>query len=442
MLSFILHRAAAHFKPALQSRFKPALHAHFNPAQLVVVTALFCLCACLDEPTESSPDFLPMDDSVYPYANLPRVVIETENFAGIRDRETEIPSRLQIYGKDAPESEVYELTVRGRGNSSFKMPKYGMKLEFKDKVSLFGMPKNRDWALVANFGDKSHLRNYMATRLSEWLGMPYTPRCKFVEVYLNRNYVGLYLLMETVKVARERVNIPENDTTFLFEKENDKKIDEPFIRSSIGYAFHVKSPKNPSEESLELLRSHLAEFEDVLLHFSTSDTGAIARWIDMDDFKPYYWVQEFSKNEDAIFARSIFMTWQKGSPIHFGPIWDFDISFGNESRELNRKFENWHIRSYRWFYYFFRDDAIRSQIREYWFEHRETFRALVDSVPLYRSIIEDAVKNEYRRWPIMSNTENWALKDPYEDYDEAIDVMVQWMKDRFDWIETTLKEEK
>jgi hypothetical protein len=63
-------------------------------------------------------------------------------------------------------------------------------------------------------------------------------------------------------------------------------------------------------------------------------------------------------------------------------------------------------------------------------------------VPLYRSIIEDAVKNEYRRWPIMSNTENWALKDPYEDYDEAIDVMVRWMKDRFDWIETTLKEEK
>ncbi len=91
MLSFILHRAAAHFRPALQSRFKPALHAHFNPAQLVVVAMLFCLCACLDEPTDSSPDFLPMDDSVYPYAGLPRVVIETENFAGIRDRETEIP---------------------------------------------------------------------------------------------------------------------------------------------------------------------------------------------------------------------------------------------------------------------------------------------------------------------------------------------------------------
>lgn len=442
MFSFIGHRVTAHFKPAILTHFKPVFKmTHFNPVQLAVASLLLCLCACLNEPAESSPAYLPMDDSEYPYADLPRIVIETEDFAGIRDRETEFPSHLQVYGKDAPESGVYELTVRGRGNSSFKMPKYGMKLEFKDKVSLFGMPKNRDWALIANFGDKSHLRNYMAMRLSEWLGMPYTPRCTFVEVYLNRKYMGLYLLSETVKVAKRRVNIEENDTTFLFEKESDKKIDPPFIRSSLGYAFHVKSPKNPSEKSLELLRNHLDDFERRMRWFSLADTGAIAEWIDMESFVPYYWVQEFSKNEDAYFARSIFMTWQKGGKIGFGPVWDFDISFGNESYEINRGYEDWHIRKYRWFSYFFKDESIRYQVSRYWFDHRETFRALIDSVPLYEGIIAKAVENEYRRWPIMSNTENWALKEPYEDYDEAIDVMVEWMKNRFDWIEMALNGE-
>lgn len=441
MLSFILHRAVAHFKPALQSRFKLALHAHFNPAQLVVVTALFCLCACLDEPTESSPDFLPMDDSVYPYANLPRIVIETENFAGIRDRETEIPSRLQIYGKDAPESEVYELTVRGRGNSSFKMPKYGMKLEFKDKVSFFGMPADRDWVLVANFGDKTHLRNYMMTRLSEWLGARYTPRCKFVEVYLNRQYVGLYLFFESIKVAKHRVNIPENDTTFLFEKENDKKIDDPYFRTYLDIPFHVKSPKNPSEESIDLLREHLSDFEYLMIHGGTYTPGTLEKWVDMDDFLPYYWVQEFSKNEDGNFGRSIYMTWQKGGKIHFGPLWDFDISFGNESYKRNRGCEGWYIRQIRWFRDFFKDSLALDEVVRYWEENRETFRALADSVPLYRSIISDALKNEYRRWPIMSNTENWALKDPYEDYDEAVQTMLDWMEMRFDWIENNLSVE-
>lgn len=125
----------------------------------------FFLGGCCWEQTEGDPDYLPLDDSKFPYAGIPRLVIETENFRGIRDRESLIPSRLQIYGEDSPESEVFRLIVRGRGNSSFKMPKYGMKLEFSDKVSLFGMPQNKDWALIANYGDKTHLRNFMMTRL-------------------------------------------------------------------------------------------------------------------------------------------------------------------------------------------------------------------------------------------------------------------------------------
>ncbi|WP_295099528.1 CotH kinase family protein [uncultured Fibrobacter sp.] len=416
---------------------------HFRQCILPVAVAVLlcfgcCVVGCQNETTDPSPDYLPLDDSEYPYADLPRIVIETENFSGIRDRETIHPSFLQIYGESGPESEVLELTVHGRGNSSFKMPKYGLKLEFKDKLALLGMPASRDWVLVANYGDKAHLRNYMAMRLSEWLGMPYTPRCRFVELYLNRRYMGLYLLMESVKVAKERVNIAENDTSFLFEKEGEKKIDSPFFRSCTGEPFHVRSPKNVSQESMELLRTHLCDFERCLQRACTIDSGAVAEWVDMDDFMPYYWVQEFSKNEDANFGRSIFMTWQKGGKIHFGPIWDFDISFGNESYERNRGFDGWYIRKYRWFGSMFRSPEVKEEARLYWMEHRETIHALADSVPLYRAIIEKAVKNEYRRWPIITNTENWALKDPYESYDEAISVMMDWMERRFQWIDAEL----
>jgi hypothetical protein len=54
---------------------------------------------------------------------------------------------------------------------------------------------------------------------------------------------------------------------------------------------------------------------------------------------------------------------------------------------------------------------------------------------LYRSIIDKAIENEYRRWPIMQNTENWALKDPYGSYDEAVETMIDWMKQRYRWID-------
>ena len=405
----------------------------------VFLALTLSLVACLNEPTESSPDYLPLDDSRYPYADVPRMVIETEDFREIRDRKTEFPSYLQIYGERAPESGVYSLTVRGRGNSSFMMPKYGLKLEFTDKVSLFGMPANRDWALIGNYGDKTHLRNFMMTRLSEWLGSRYTPRCRYVELYLNRKYMGLYLLSETVKVGKNRVNIAENDSSFLFEKESAKKQDPPLVISSMGYPFHVKSPQNLKPESAEMLQSHLDAFEAYLRAPGDFPETGMRDWIDVDDFMPYYWVQEYSKNEDGRFGRSIFITWEKGQPMRFGPLWDFDISFGNESYKENRPFDGWYIRRYAWFGYIFRDDSVRSCARDYWLKHRDLFESLIDSVPLYASNISRVLKNEYRRWPIMQNTENWALKDPYENYEEALDSLVLWMKARYEWINQALE---
>ena len=79
------------------------------PAFIFVCTLL---CSCVWNEPESNPEFLTLDDSEYPYAGIPRLVIETEDFAQIRDRETKIPAKLQIYGIDTPESAVLDLTIK------------------------------------------------------------------------------------------------------------------------------------------------------------------------------------------------------------------------------------------------------------------------------------------------------------------------------------------
>lgn len=395
------------------------------------------LGGCIWDETESSPEYLVMDDSQYPYAGLPRVVIETKDFGELRDRETFLDAHLQVYGKKAPESGVMELKVRGRGNSSFKMPKYGMKLKFPNKVSMFGMPENKEWALVGNFGDKTYLRNYMMYRLSEWLGAAYTPKMCFVELYLNRKYMGLYLLSETVKAGKNRVNIPKDETSFLLEKESSNKYDDPFVKTNSGYIFHINSPKDPSPEAMDLVVEHLNDFEDQLFrnHFVGEN---IEDWVDLDALALYYWVQEYSKNEDGNFLRSIFFTWQVGGPVRFGPLWDFDLAFGNASRESVKPYDEWYIRTNKWCSSLYGMSEVKEKFKSYWLENRATFAALIDSVPLYRSMIEPAVKNELKRWPIMSNTENWALKEPYGSYDEAVEAMVNWMKARHKWIDENL----
>jgi hypothetical protein len=248
--------------------------------------------------------------------------------------------------------------------------------------------------------------------------------------------MGLYLLTETVKVAKYRVNIEKNDSTFLVEKEDTKKSDPPYvITDDFNYIYHIKSPKEPSEESQQLLLDHLNLFENFLTHQYRYPRDEIVKWIDLDDYLLFYWVQEYSKNEDGNYARSVFFTWTKGEPIHFGPLWDFDLAFGNASRERNQNPEDWYIRTYRLNYYVMNSPVVDSAASAYWRKHSDTFYELIDSIPVYRSIIERAIKNEYRRWPVMQNTENWALKDPYDSYDEAVETMVDWMKKRYQWID-------
>ena len=407
----------------------------------IIFASFLALAGCLWEETESSLEessYLPLDDSEYPYAGVPRLVIETENFKDIRDRETKVPARLQIYGEDSPSSEILELTVRGRGNSTFHAPKYGIKLEFFKKTSLLGMPKDKDWALRSNYGDKTLLRDFMMNRLANRLGVSYVPRMRYVELYLNREYKGLYLLTETVKSSKNRVPLSKSDSSFLFEKEDSKKIDDPYFETRDGNLIHIQEPKQISEKSLQMAKDHLDDFEVYLHRQNFWGVDSLPNWLDIRDFLEYYWVQEFAKNEDGKFTRSVFFYWEKGGAIHFGPLWDFDLGFGNESREKFAMPENWFIRNYRWNRYILMDARMQEMAKEYWTVHRETFHELIDSIPLYKSQIEKAAKNDIKRWPILDNTFLWALRHSYDSYDEAVDSMSVWMEKRFQWIEDNL----
>lgn len=90
------------------------------------------------------PDSFKPQDKEYPYAGIPRIVIETGNRIAIKDRETEIPAKMQIWGESSSESEILDLTIRGRGNTSWtEMPKKSYKIEFEKKQSMLGNPRIR-----------------------------------------------------------------------------------------------------------------------------------------------------------------------------------------------------------------------------------------------------------------------------------------------------------
>ncbi len=411
------------------------------PLSAKVIRILFFCCAiiaitgCVQDVDNANPEYLPLNDSEYPYAGLPRLVIETENLSEIRDTETYRKAFFQIYGKHSPETEVIPLQIKGRGNASFKMYKYGYKLKFNEKATLFGFPKDKEWNLIANAADKSLLMNFITFKLSKWLGSDYEPRATFVELYLNRNYLGVYLLTEQIKVSKNRVDIPKEGYSFLLEKSNKEDSLKTHIKTKQHNLFVIRSPKEPSAQQRDSLRKHFNHWESYLENGKFQSPKAIGEWIDLDSYFRMYWIQEFSKNLDGAFKRSIFLTWQANDKIKFGPVWDFDMAYGNSEYASLQATSGWHVKKSGWNKYILKDSAVWQEAVQYWKQKRPYFEMATDSLEAYYKMLKKASDNEFKRWPVLGSDETWPLKGNYESYHEAVNFLKDWISDRIKWID-------
>lgn len=382
------------------------------------------------------------DREDYPDAGIPRLSIVTETQKDPEDEYTNIPAFAVIFEKGKVISDTMSLSIRGRGNTSFEMPKRSFKIDFTDKVNLLGMPENRDWALLANYSDKTLLKNYVAFKLSEWLGASYTPRSQFVELFLNGSYRGVYQLTETVEVAKNRVNIPEQERSYLVEIDRKFRDDEEIVSNELEITFRIHSPKDPSEESKERLRLHLDSLERYLEYIHQDYTLALDstpdNWFDIQDFVRHYWIQEFAKNTDAIPYTSVFFTWVAGSVIRMGPIWDFDMAFGVPAAQESPT--GWYIRNYSWYRRLSKTPNVGDSIATYWEENRKVFEALPDSIGVFAELISAAAENNYRCWKdILGNVNDDAHTKAYDSYAEAVEDLKQWTDERTRWIDENLR---
>lgn len=393
---------------------------------------------------DSISEDLPLEDSEYPYAGIPRIVIETENHQAIKDRETEVPAKLQIWGANAPESDVMDLTIRGRGNTSWGMPKKSYKIEFTQKQELLGMPQDKDWALIGNYADKTLMKKYLMYHLSARLGAYYAPRCEFAELYINNEYLGVYLLTETIKIGKNRVNIPNNDNSYIVEiAQNNRDKDLIFYShvinsDSIGKPFRVHDPKDPSKETLSTLINHIENFENYLKTVQSDKENNVSQWMDISECIIHYWIQDFSKNPDAAGYSSLYFTWEKDGFIRMGPVWDFDLAFGSHSNEAINQTDKWYIKIGYWHSYIFKDSIANHSRIEYWLENEMQFANTETVVDSIHNLLKDAAKNNFKKWNILQSTILAYHRRAFNTYEDAVEDLKNWIKERIQWIDNDL----
>ena len=271
--------------------------------------------------------------------------------------------------------------IKGRGNYTWNLPKKPFNIKLDEKTDLFGLGKSKKFSLLANYIDISMVKNKLVCDLAEKVGIDFSSKSEFVDLYINGEYYGNYTLIERVEIAENRVDIynlekrneevneniapedapladvrgedsasmygtykyaelennPEEITGgYLLEYELPERYDDEasgFV-SNYGQPIIVKSPEFASKEQVEYISDYYQQFENaVLSDDGKNDLGKhYSEYMDMESMAKMYVLQEFVKNLDSAIT-SFYLYKDVGGKLVAAPVWDFDSSLG---RPLSR----------------------------------------------------------------------------------------------------------
>ncbi len=265
--------------------------------------------------------------------------------------------------------------IHCRGNSSFdKTEKKSYTISLNKSMDLFEMGKAKKWLLIANAFDDTLVRNASAFFIAELLKLPYTPKFQYVDVYINGNFVGNYLLSEKVEIGKNRVNIRNLEKEVVSLNKNCNLADTDFFMEQQGRLFSTKgyhiekepedisggylleletsdrygleasgfltsrmqpvvfaSPKYASYNQVSYIAGLYQDFEDAVFSADGSNpyTGKMYyEYIDVDSFARKYLLEELVKNLDASFTSQYIYKYDDSisSKFYAGPCWDYDKS--------------------------------------------------------------------------------------------------------------------
>jgi hypothetical protein len=335
------------------------------------------------------------------------------------------------------------------------------------------MPEEEDWVLHGPFSDKSLIRNALAYELAGRI-MPYAPRIRLVELFLNGDYWGVYLFTERVKRDKKRVNVKkvepddasgdpltggyilkldrygwdtEDVPTFFESAYNADNGLEQLVR----IAYHYPRPEDLTETQRGYISLWMNRFEHALAGDDFTDPRLGYRpYVELQSFVDFLLINELSRNVDG-YRLSTFLYKQRdseGGKLHMGPVWDFNLGFGNADYCDGGDVAGWaydfgevcpddFFQLPFWWSRLLEDPAFVALLADRWEALRATefsdanLNATIDSLVL---AMGDAPARNFARWPVLDQYV-WPNAFVGGDYPAEIAYLKNWITDRTAWMD-------
>ena len=396
---------------------------------------------------------------------LPILRIETAGRAPIVSKEDYLDATYELTVPIvSPDAVPLNGKIRGRGQSTWGQPKNPYKVQFKDDANyakladVLGMPKNRNWALLADYFDRSLQRNKLALSLGASSvfadGLKWTPAGQHIEVYLNGDYVGVYLLTEDIRIATERLAIRkmssdpakgEVDGGYIVEVDfrldcyNQGDLNLQLVTPwLVPICIDTPDEEAITQAQLAFIKGYIVDVERDIYELAKLDR------INLVSFVDWYLLSELFRNIDSAFGSSVFMfkdTDGASKPtdrlLNLGPLWDFDRSAGNVDYVNGWKTDGCWVNTSanpNWLARLSKQPAFVDLVLARWQAKRPALATFVNSsIDSYAFRLQAAQQRNFERWQILGVPGTGYYT--WNTYEQEVQFLRDFLNERMAWLD-------
>lgn len=339
--------------------------------------------------------------------HLPKVYIDTPDGVAITSKTVWTEgSSIRIINADGSEDLNVSTSIRGRGNSTWGNPKKPYALKLDSKAEVLGMPKHKRWVLLANWMDRTLMRNDVAFEIARRT-MEWVPRGKFVELYLNGKHQGNYYLCEQIKVDENRVNVGDDGYIFEFDTYGPSDEINYFYSPVKNYPVTIKEPDEDVITSWEHPR--FIEAQDYISNVEQtldSDKIELARWqeitelLDINSYIDWWVVHELAYNLEPAHPKSCYMYKKGDGKLYAGPVWDFDWG------TFQKGVDGMVLLETLWYGYLFRYPEFKTAVKQRWSETKTTLEDVQQYITEMIPYLEESNFVNLKMWPLTGEHTN------------------------------------
>jgi hypothetical protein len=393
--------------------------------------------------------------------NLPLVSIHTENFTDPLQTEDYNCTITIINNGKIENNEASFIKVRGR-SSNFASPKKSFRIKFSTKQKILDIKgKEKKWTLIANHFDRSFLRNFLAFKISDLMGLKFSPRCRPVDVIINGNYRGNYYICDKLEVGKNRLNISKMEETditepnitggyFLEIDASSRRGGNNIFKTDKGIIGKIEYPDEDelTSEQKTYIVEKLNKFEDEVYN-------GILDSIDLESYSKYFLVEEFCADPDHVFSSFYFHKERNDDKFYFGPVWDFDLAFDNDKRldptsekpEFSLNYGDSAGTARQFIKTLLANKNVIGYIKKTWENLCETVLTedvLIDFIEENSALIKESAELNLFKWDntVTQNRNPWGgnggrgggmgFGRKGEDFEASVEVIKEYVRNRFD----------